>query len=267
MSIKIGNIDVSYFKVGGADSSIYLGSEKLYPTTPPTPVFEGKYKLTLNNGDVVSAACDGTSAITQAEISAYASTLVSTEIGNCVNELSSNTFKGCSSLTSIDIPSSVTSIGSYTFQDCTGLTSCTIGSGVTRIGTQAFRHCPSLQSIDIPNSVTSIGNSAFTQCSSITSVTIGSGVTNIFRGVFSNCSSLISIDIPNSVTAIGVLAFGGCTSLTSITVNATTPPTLSNSNAFNDTNNCPIYVPSGSVNAYKAATNWSTYADRIQAIP
>ena len=33
MSIKIGNIDVSYFKVGGADCSIYIGSEKLYPTT------------------------------------------------------------------------------------------------------------------------------------------------------------------------------------------------------------------------------------------
>lgn len=37
MSIKIGNIDVSSFKVGGADCSIYLGDVKMYPTTPPTP--------------------------------------------------------------------------------------------------------------------------------------------------------------------------------------------------------------------------------------
>ena len=35
---------------------------------------------------------------------------------------------------------------------------------------------------------------------------------------------------------------------------------------FNDTNDCPIYVPSESVEAYKAATNWSYYASRIQAI-
>jgi hypothetical protein len=36
--------------------------------------------------------------------------------------------------------------------------------------------------------------------------------------------------------------------------------------AFNDTNNCPIYVPSESVETYKAASNWSSYASRIQSI-
>ncbi len=34
---------------------------------------------------------------------------------------------------------------------------------------------------------------------------------------------------------------------------------------FISTNNCPIYVPAGSVEAYKAAQYWSDYADRIQA--
>jgi hypothetical protein len=42
---------------------------------------------------------------------------------------------------------------------------------------------------------------------------------------------------------------------------------LGNSNAFDNTNNCPIYVPSASVEAYKAATNWSSLSSRIQAIP
>ena len=38
-TIKIGNLDISSFKVGGADCSIYLGDTKLYPqSTPPTPV-------------------------------------------------------------------------------------------------------------------------------------------------------------------------------------------------------------------------------------
>lgn len=32
--MKIGNLDISSFKVGGADCSIYLGGTKLYPTTP-----------------------------------------------------------------------------------------------------------------------------------------------------------------------------------------------------------------------------------------
>jgi len=48
-----------------------------------------------------------------------------------------------------------------------------------------------------------------------------------------------------------------------VIVNATTPPTLGAS-AFNNTNDCPIYVPCSSVSAYKAASNWSTYASRIQ---
>ena len=39
--MKIGNLDISSFKVGGADCSIYLGDTKLYPTdVPPTPTCE-----------------------------------------------------------------------------------------------------------------------------------------------------------------------------------------------------------------------------------
>ena len=60
--------------------------------------------------------------------------------------------------------------------------------------------------------------------------------------------------------------FYNCTSLTSVTIEATTPPTLGN-NVFYNTNECPIYVPSESVEIYKAANGWSNYASRIQAIP
>jgi hypothetical protein len=67
------------------------------------------------------------------------------------------------------------------------------------------------------------------------------------------------------VTSIGSEAFYGCSSLTSITCEATTPPTLKWS-VFDDTNDCPIYVPADSVDTYKAAENWSEYAKRIQAI-
>lgn len=144
-------------------------------------------------------------------------------------------------LEDVNIPDSVTSIGESAFYGCTSLTSCTIGSGVTSIGLGAFGDCSSLTSIDIPNSVTSIGESAFQECTSLTSVTIGSGITEI-----------------------GDNAFVFCTSLTSITINATTPPTLGYA-AFDDTNDCPIYVPSASVAAYQ--TDWEDYASRITAIP
>lgn len=79
-------------------------------------------------------------------------------------------------------------------------------------------------------------------------------------------SAIKEVVVGNDITSIGGYAFYNCTSLTSVTVNATTPPTLGDSYVFNSTNNCPIYVPSASVNTYKTATNWSTYASRIQAI-
>lgn len=124
-----------------------------------------------------------------------------------------------------------------------GMTSVEIGGEITTIGYEVFCSCTSLTSVTIPNSVAVIGDRAFYQCTSLTNIVI-----------------------PDSVTNIGSYCFAYSTSLTSITINATTPPTLV-VYVFDDTNNCPIYVPSGSVNAYKAASGWSTYASRIQAIP
>lgn len=121
-----------------------------------------------------------------------------------------------------------------------------------------------LVSVEIGDCVTSIGNEAFYYCSGLASVTIPNSVTSIGDSAFEDCRSLTSIDIPNSVTSIGDRAFFRCSSLTSITIFATTPPTLGDY-VFDITNNCPIYVPCESVDAYKEA--WSDYASRIQAIP
>ena len=85
--------------------------------------------------------------------------------------------------------------------------------------------------------------------------------------IFMQCTSIVSVSIPNSVTNIGSNAFNACSGLQSITSLATTPPYLGYDAFYDITNNCPIYVPSESVEAYKTANNWSTYASRIQAIP
>lgn len=116
----------------------------------------------------------------------------------------------------------------------------------------------------IGDCVTSIGSYAFSGCSSLTSCTIGSGVTSIGSDAFSNCKSLSSIEIPNSVTSIGNYAFHYCSDLASITVNAVIPPKLG-SNAFS-ASSCPIYVPADSLNDYKTARGWSTYASRIRPL-
>ena len=76
-----------------------------------------------------------------------------------------------------------------------------------------------------------------------------------------------NIILPSTIERISEETLYYTYNMVSITILATTPPTLANTSAFRDTNNCPIYVPAESVDAYKTATNWSALADRIQAIP
>ena len=192
--------------------------------------------------------------------------LTNVTIPDNVTSIGNNAFYGCSSLTSIVIPDSITSISEYTFDGCSGLTNVTIPNSVTNIGDGAFSQCSNLTSIAIPNSVTSIGGGAFYLCTSLTSIIIPNSVINIDQSAFHTCSGLISIVIGNGVTNIGDVAFGSCSSLTSVTVEATTPPSAGSS-IFYYASNCPIYVPTASVDTYKAASGWSKYADRIQAIP
>ena len=157
-------------------------------------------------------------------------------------------------MTSLTIPSGVTSIGNYTFQDCSGLTSLTIPSSVTSIGKNAFNGCSGLTSLTIPSGVTSIGNYTFNGCSGLTSLTLPSGVTEIGWYAFKGCSRLTTLTIPSSVTLIGLEAFSGCSGLTSIYVYLEKIPKLG-PDVFTGCNaqNCTVYVPTGTVDAYKSS--------------
>ena len=180
--------------------------------------------------------------------------------------IETNAFENCGGLTNITIPNSVISIGYHAFQGCSGLTSVTIPNSVTSIKSYAFSGCRGLTSVEIPDSVTKISGNTFFGCRSLTSVKIHNSVTSIGDYAFSGCSRLTSVTIPNSVTKIEGYAFENCRGLTSITIEATTPPTLGGTTAFFNTNNCPIYVPAESLEAYVQATNWSALASRIQPI-
>ena len=195
---------------------------------------------------------------------AMCDSLTSVTIDGGVTTIGNWAFGNCSSLTSVTIGDGVMTIGYGVFDSCSNLESVTIGNSVATIGDFAFCYCESLISITIPDSVTTIGEGAFERCRSLTSVTIGNSVTTIGNRAFFLCDSLTSITIPDSVTTIGMSVFVNCGSLTSVYCKAATPPTLGDSAIFDyNASGRKIYVPAESVDAYKAAENWSGYAADI----
>ena len=185
------------------------------------------------------------------------------EFSSEVTAIEKRAFENEKTLLSITLPNSVASIEDEAFYGCSSLTSATIGNRVKNIGGYAFWRCLNLTSIEIPNSVTSIEDNTFAGCTSIASITIGNNVERIRTSAFANCWSLESITIPASVTDITSYAFSGCRGLTSIYVKRETPINTSYY-VFSEQHyeNATLYVPKGSLTAYKNAEDWK-YFDNI----
>ena len=102
----------------------------------------------------------------------------------------------------------------------------------------------------------------FAQCG-LTEYTIPDGVTSIGGYAFYYCSSLTSITIPDGVTSIGDYAFYYCSSMKEVYCKSTTPPAGGSWMFGSISSECKIYVPTESLEAYKAAEYWKNYADDI----
>ncbi len=181
----------------------------------------------------------------------------------------------CDELTSIHIPASVTAIGymisGSNVQEITVDSANTIyqdidgvlydHTGKTLIEYPAGREGTYI----VPENVTSISSFAFDQRINLTKIILNEGLVDISSSAFFYCTGLTEITIPSSVSSIGSIAFFLCDNLTKINVNIQTPFAIGDG-AFDNTNNCPIYVPNESLEAYKTTQGWSAYADRIFGI-
>ena len=139
---------------------------------------------------------------------------------------------------------------------------------ITYLGTEVFRNYDSLKVADFPN-VTSTGINIFYACYGLSTVNLPK-LSAIGTNMFSYSSLLKKLDFPR-VESIGTGAFSGCSRLVTLVLRkADTVCTLANVNAFTNTpiarGTGLIYVPDNLVEQYKAATNWSTYANQIKPI-
>lgn len=184
-------------------------------------------------------------------------------ISNNILYIADYVFNECSGLTNVVIPDSASYIGEYSFSGCSGLTDVTIGNGVKSIGDYAFNVCTILTNITIPDSVTSIGKYSFQSCRGLINIDIPNNVADIGEAAFYGCVGLTRATIGNNIKSIGQYAFYNCEKLESIAIFSITPPSLGK-NVFLSANALTtIIVPKGSGNAYKAASGWSNYADKI----
>lgn len=164
----------------------------------------------------------------------------------------------------VTIPDTVRTIKRLAFSN-RRLSGLTIGDGVETIEGYAFKGCKAPygselmnNGIIIPDSVKDVGGEDYWNGGysfsglNVDSYEVGSGCTHIARGSFASEGS----------------GSGKWTGVT-FTIHAVVPPRLDNADAFSTAayGIKHIYVPAESVDAYKAATNWSTYANIIEAIP
>jgi hypothetical protein len=213
--------------------------------------------------------------VIEGEAFRHASELVEINLPEGLVEIDYDAFRSCHALTSITIPSSVTTINGAI---CNG---ADLQEFIVAPSNKSFRAVDGVLmnydgteivnyptgrdgSYTVPQDVTSIGESAFQFAYGMDELILNEGLLEIERWAFYDCAALTSITIPSSVKSIDSDAFERCRSLTKATINIQTPFAIYG--VFDNTNNCPIYVPNESLEAYKTTQGWSAYADRIFGI-
>lgn len=186
-----------------------------------------------------------------------------------ITKLGDYAFYGNERITSVLLPN-VTYVGTSCFANCYMLSESTFGN-LSIIPTRAFQNCRKLEHFE-SSSVKRIESYAFYDAASIDSYKM------ILKSV--KC---------DSATSIGRCAFGGLTKIETIDIlgggdiermadtnkaleslvnfimrDEETVTTVDAYTAFAATTN--IYVPDALVESYKAATNWSTYAEQIHPL-
>ena len=213
-------------------------------------------------------------------------------VGFTVTAIEDYAFYNCANITKLSIPATVRSIGIAITSCCTilnditvaednpyydsrdncnavintatgellaGCNKTTIPEGVTAIGTEAMRGMFDLEGIILPSTLTRIGNRAFYYCKKLTGhLAIPEGVTEIETYAFYKCTGLTAISLPSTITTMGSCAFRECTNVTWVSCYADTPPSI-DSRMFGKFAGCTLMVPIGSVDTYKAATNWKKF--------
>lgn len=177
-------------------------------------------------------------------------------------------FMNCSALESIDM-TDVVSIGDQAFLGCEKLTDIGNIPNVETLGTKVFDSIPAQFIVDMPKLKTLSRSFANSKCTRVENLGVVTRLNPMSALVsdFSNCQILEYVKLPATLEYIGQYQFNDCPKLHTIVCMAEVPPEMQGS-IMNGTmiEKCRIYVPDASVDAYRNAANWNTYAAIILPI-
>lgn len=266
-----------------------------------TPTFTASgsgytWKVDLNQYEVadLTSFADSNKAITSVDMSHAGNAVgLTSAFINCPNltEYTPNALDACiyanqfygSGLSAYTIPSYCAYIGNSAFFNCKAITSvdvpenavmgeyCFGGAGLTEVSMYnrydipvgTFQNCRSLVTIN-QNVVNSVGDRAFLGCVNFNlDASFFYNLETIGESAFQGCTALGELSFANC-ESIGKNAFNGCTGLNLIRFGGYEPiPTLGEG-AFDNTNDCPIYVPDGKISDFLAVDGWAAYESRLQ---
>ena len=87
------------------------------------------------------------------------------------------------------------------------------------------------------------------------------------EGSFYSCYRLVAVEVGDNISIIDKDVFKDCYDIEALVINATEPPSLNGELGGNfDSSGAYIYVPSGSIEAYKDYEIWRDYGDNIKPI-
>lgn len=172
--------------------------------------------------------------------------------------IGTHAFRRCSRLSLRSLPESLKSIAGFAFSECTSLNLTNLPSGLTRIEDGVFAWCSHISPEELPSGLTFIGSWAFDHCYSFNTelLRLPAGVKYIGLGAFNFCQ-FWEVIIPEEVEYIGPYAFSSCTLLRKVTVLPAKPPRMEDT--YLGDNASVIFVPSASIEEYRAAKNWSEW--------
>ena len=160
----------------------------------------------------------------------------------------------------------VTTIGNYAFYK-TNITSLDCPN-VTSMKEGACSYCENLETINFPK-LKNMGVTAFLKCTNLRNAVFPELEGNVI-GAFGFGGELVSADL-SKASGLYNLAFRDCPKLVTVILRKVDGIcTLDSTNIFKNTpiesGTGYVYVPAALVDSYKAATNWTVYADQIRAI-